>query len=79
MIGSGIFISNKSVLEATGSIGVCLILWMICGLSALFGALSYAELGMRVPESGGEISYIFNGFKFVNLHLARILSFLFSW
>lgn len=37
MIGSGIFVANKSVLESTGSIGLCLILWIICGISALLG------------------------------------------
>ena len=37
MIGSGIFISPKAVLSTTNSIGLCLIIWVLCGVASLLG------------------------------------------
>lgn len=45
IFGSGIFITPKEILEQTGSIWGALLVWLICGILATLGALSYAELG----------------------------------
>ncbi|XP_036398922.1 b(0,+)-type amino acid transporter 1-like [Megalops cyprinoides] len=58
MIGSGIFMSPQSVLSNIGSPGASLVIWMLCGLIAMLGALSYAELGTIIKESGGDFIYI---------------------
>uniref|UniRef100_A0A8C9FJL3 b(0,+)-type amino acid transporter 1 n=1 Tax=Pavo cristatus TaxID=9049 RepID=A0A8C9FJL3_PAVCR len=58
MIGSGIFMSPEWVLHHMGSPASSLLMWAACGLLAMFGALSYAELGTVIKESGGEYIYI---------------------
>lgn len=72
MIGSGIFISPKGVLRQTESVGMSLIVWAVCGLIAVLGSLSYAELGTMMPKSGGEFTYMKDGF-------GAPLGFLYSW
>ncbi|XP_007244942.3 b(0,+)-type amino acid transporter 1 isoform X1 [Astyanax mexicanus] len=72
MIGSGIFISPKAVLEGTGAVGPCLCVWAACGLLATFGALCYAELGTMITKSGGEYPYLMEGF-------GPVLAYLYSW
>ncbi|XP_036440023.1 b(0,+)-type amino acid transporter 1-like [Colossoma macropomum] len=72
MIGSGIFISPKAVLEGTGAVGPCLCVWAACGVLATLGALCYAELGTMITKSGAEYPYLMEGF-------GPVLAYLYSW
>ncbi|XP_041376667.1 b(0,+)-type amino acid transporter 1-like [Gigantopelta aegis] len=72
VIGSGIFISPKGVLEDTGSVALCLIVWTGSGIIAFLGGLVYAELGMIVKKSGGEYAYIRQAF-------GNVLAYLYAW
>ncbi len=84
IIGSGIFITPKSILCSTGSFGMSMIVWTIGGMVAMAGGLCYVELALLIRKSGAEYIYIketysfkykYRGFKV----LGSLLGFLFIW
>lgn len=72
IVGSGIFVSPKGVTKEVGSVGLSLIIWVICGVLSIFGAQTYAELGCMIPKAGGDYEYIMTAF-------GSLYGFLFVW
>ncbi|KAK0051409.1 large neutral amino acids transporter small subunit 2 [Biomphalaria pfeifferi] len=58
IVGSGIFVSPKGVLQEAGAIGPCLVIWGMCGIVCLLGAMCYGELGTAILKSGADYAYI---------------------
>src|SRR5438132_7341894 len=58
MVGTGIFATTGFMAGDLGSAGLILACWTVGGLFAVCGALSYSELGINFPSSGGEYVYL---------------------
>ena len=58
MIGTGVFVSLGFQLLEIQSPFVLMMLWLVGGVTALCGALTYAELGANLPRSGGEYNFL---------------------
>ncbi|MEE8558811.1 MAG: amino acid permease [Myxococcota bacterium] len=58
MIGAGVFTTSGFALADLGRPEPVLLAWGIGGLLAMCGALSYGALARRIPESGGEYTFL---------------------
>ncbi len=58
IIGSGIFLVPREMMQDTGSSTLVYLAWIVGGLLSLFGAMTYAELGAMLPYAGGEYVYL---------------------
>ena len=58
MVGAGVFSTSGFALSDLGSREYVLFAWLIGGLIALCGALSYGALARRFTESGGEYLFL---------------------
>lgn len=72
IIGSGIFRTPTSIANLMGNPTAILALWAAGGALALCGALTYAELGVMFPRSGGIYVYLYEG-------LGPVVAFIFGW
>ena len=71
-IGSGIFRSPAVVAQDLDSVGPFVLAWVLGGLVALAGALTFAELGGMFPRTGGIYVYLREAF-------GELPAFLFGW
>ncbi|MFO7180894.1 MAG: amino acid permease [Pseudomonadota bacterium] len=71
-IGSGIFRTPAVVATGVGSVVAFLLAWVLGGVVALCGALSYAELSAMMPRSGGSYVYLRRAY-------GPLVAFLFGW
>src|SRR5512133_1556060 len=58
MIGAGIFTTSGLLMAGLNNPMLMLTLWLVGGLIALCGALSYGELGAAMPGAGGEYLFL---------------------
>ena len=74
VIGSGIFVTPAAIAASAGKFGVgtILLVWAVCGLLSLAGALAYAELSAMFPRSGGQYVYLREAY-------GPLWGFLFGW
>ena len=72
VIGVGIFKAPSIVAGNTSGTAEFLFAWLLGGAISLCGALVYAELSARYPETGGEYTFLSHG-------LGRGAAFLFAW
>lgn len=71
-IGSGIYRVPATVATHIGEPGLFMMVWVVGGILALFGALTLAELAAMYPRSGGVFAFLEEG-------LGRLPAFLFGW
>lgn len=72
IIGTGIFLKAAVMAQMAGSIGAVMLAWLVAAGLSLLGALCYAELGSRMPESGGEYVFLRKGWN-------PAIGFLYGW
>ena len=58
MIGAGIFTTSGLLMGDLKKPLLMLALWLVGGIIALCGALSYGELGAAIPKAGGEYAFL---------------------
>lgn len=57
-IGAGIYSTPQIIAGYMGSFYTIIALWILVGVFVFIGSLIYAELGTRLPNTGGEYIYI---------------------
>lgn len=72
VIGSGIYLTTGIIAKDLPSAGLILVAWLVGGLLILAGALTYAELGVALPEAGGQYVYLREAY-------GPLFGFLFGW
>jgi basic amino acid/polyamine antiporter, APA family len=72
VIGAGIFKAPSIVAANTSSGAEFLGAWVLGGVISLSGALVYAELATRHPDTGGEYAFLSRG-------MGRGVAFVFAW
>jgi basic amino acid/polyamine antiporter, APA family len=71
-IALGIFLTPAAMAKSLGSPLLLGLVWLGIALMAMCGALSYSELAIRFPESGGEYVYLRAGY-------GEQVSYLYGW
>ena len=71
-IGSGIYATPSLIAGYFSSYSTIFLTWVLVGAFVMVGGLIYAELGTRMPQTGGEYNYITRAF-------GPFAGFMFGW
>ncbi len=59
VIGAGVFFKPYAIYQATGGApGMGLLAWIVGGLASIFAALTFAEVAVLLPRTGGMVAYL---------------------
>lgn len=72
IVGAGVFMNPYVVAQRLHSPVLILAVWTAGGIIAMLGAFIYAELGARIPETGGQYEYL-------RQSLHPVFGFLYGW
>ena len=63
VIGAGVFFKPYAIYQAPGGApGLGMLAWIIGGLASLLGALTFAEVAVMIPKTGGMVAYLGDAF-----------------
>ncbi len=73
VIGAGVFFKPYAIYQATGGApGMGILAWVLGGIMSIFGALTFAEVAILIPKTGGMVAYLSEAFD-------RRIGFLAGW
>lgn len=59
VIGAGVFFKPYAIYSATGGApGIGMFAWIVGGLASLLAALTFAEIAILIPKTGGMVAYL---------------------
>ncbi|WP_458863777.1 APC family permease [Acidaminobacterium chupaoyuni] len=59
VIGAGVFFKPYAIYQATGGApGMGILAWVFGGLASIFAALTFAEVAILIPKTGGMVAYL---------------------
>lgn len=63
VIGSGVFLKPQAIYTATGGApGLGMLAWIITGLICIAAAMTFAEVAIMIPKTGGMVVYLEEAF-----------------
>lgn len=63
VIGSGVFFKPQAIYTATGGApGLGMLAWLITGLVCIAAAMTFAEVAIMIPRTGGMVAYLEEAF-----------------
>ncbi len=73
VIGAGVFFKPYAIYQTTGGApGMGILAWIVGGLISIFAALTFAEVAVLIPKTGGMVAYLGDVFS-------KKLGFLAGW
>ncbi len=64
VIGAGVFFKPYAIYQATGGApGMGMFAWIFGGLASIFAALTFAEVAVLIPRTGGMVAYLTDAYN----------------